>query len=79
MRARVAAGLLAIAAGLLAAALRADEVVLTNGTRIEGKVLSEKCKRCSGAGRPRADTDRVQNVSHAGSCRGDGRLHVSDA
>ncbi len=52
MRPRTAIGLLA-AALLVAAAARADEIVLKNGTRLEGKVQNAKCEACNGTGKVR--------------------------
>ncbi|MHC4917788.1 MAG: tetratricopeptide repeat protein [Planctomycetota bacterium] len=52
MRPRIAIGL-AAAALLAAGAARSDDVVLKNGTRLEGKVQNPKCEACRGSGKVR--------------------------
>ncbi len=61
MRRPLCALLLAACAGLAGPA-RADEVLLVNGTRFEGKVLGAKCDRCGGSGR-----------MQCAACRGSGK------
>jgi len=57
--------LLAISATAGTAPSRADEVLLTNGARLQGKVLNPMCRKCGGRGRVKCE-----------ACRGTGQLRI---
>ncbi len=73
--------LVLLLAGLWASRLAADEVLLANGARLQGKVLNPKCHKCGGRGKLRCDAcagtgqiSRPGQRSTCPRCKGPGKV-----